>query len=277
MPEGPEIRLAADEIAAAIAGRTATEVFFAFDQLKTYEGLLAGQPIQAVESRGKAILIRFANGWNIYSHNQLYGKWLIRPAYDYPNTNRQLRLAIHNQYQSALLYSASDIEVLPDDGLDTHPFLSKLGPDLLDDSVTVAQVVRRFNDPRFRRRKFTSLLLDQSFLAGLGNYLRSEVMFVGRIHPALRPMDCTEAQISRVAEAALTLTRQSYQTRGITNDLVLVDQLRRQGFSYRDYRFRVFNRDGQPCYNCGMPIVKDINDGRRFYFCPKCVAGADSF
>ena len=169
MPEGPEIRLAADEIAAAIAGRTATEVFFAFDQLKTYEGLLAGQPIQAVESRGKAILIRFANGWNIYSHNQLYGKWLIRPAYDYPNTNRQLRLAIHNQYQSALLYSASDIEVLPDDGLDTHPFLSKLGPDLLDDSVTVAQVVRRFNDPRFRRRKFTSLLLDQSFLAGLGN------------------------------------------------------------------------------------------------------------
>ncbi len=271
MPEGPEIRLAADEIAEAIAGRVAIEIYFAFDHLKSYEETLSGEKVSAVETKGKAILIRFANGYNIYSHNQLYGKWIIRPAYDYPNTNRQLRLAIHNQHRSALLYSASDIEVLRDEELANHPFLSKLGPDLLDESLTTAQVIDRFKDPQFQRRKFTALLLDQGFLAGLGNYLRSEVMFVGRIHPASRPIDCTEQQIEQVADAALKLTRQSYRTGGITNDLALADKLlRQQGYSYREYRFRVFNRDDEPCYSCGTPIIKDILGGRRFYFCPEC-------
>ena len=270
MPEGPEIRLAADEIAEAIAGRVATEVCFAFDHLKPYEETLSGEEVSAVETKGKAILIRFANSYNIYSHNQLYGKWIIRPAYDYPNTNRHLRLAIHNQHRSALLYSASDIELLRDEELAEHPFLSKLGPDLLDESITVKQVIDRFKETQFQRRKFTSLLLDQGFLAGLGNYLRSEVMFVGRIHPALRPIDCTEQQIEQVADAALKLTRQSYRTGGITNDLALAEKLRQQGNSYREYRFRVFNRDDEPCYVCGTSIIKDDIGGRRFYFCPEC-------
>jgi endonuclease VIII len=66
------------------------------------------------------MLIRFDNGYTIYSHIQLYGKWYIRN----PKTNRQLRLAIHNENKSALLYSASDIEVLRDEEVPGHPFVS---------------------------------------------------------------------------------------------------------------------------------------------------------
>jgi len=273
MPEGPEIRRAADEIGEALAGQVAREVFFAFEELKPYEATLSGAKVAAVESKGKAILIRFANGWNIYSHNQLYGKWLIRPAHTYPNTNRQLRLAIHNQDKSALLYSASDIEVLRDDELCSHPFLSKLGPDLLDESVTVEQVIDRFMHKNYYRRKFTSLLLDQQFLAGLGNYLRSEVMFVGRLHPSLKPVDCSPQQIRRLAEVVLKLARQSYHTHGITTDLELADRLRREGVPFADYRFWVFNRAEEPCYVCGTPIIKEESGGRRFYFCPSCQKG----
>lgn len=270
MPEGPEIKLAADEIAAAIAGRVAETVYFAFEHLKDFEAMLNGQTVTGVEARGKAILTRFDNGLNIYSHNQLYGKWFIRPAYNYPDTNRQLRLAIHNSHKSALLYSASDIEVLRDDELDSHPFLSKLGPDLLDKRVTVEQVARRFADSQFQRRKLTTLLLDQGFLAGLGNYLRSEVLFVAGVHPSLRPADCSIHQIERLAQATLTLTRQSYRTKGITNNLDLVDKLRQDGYNYREYRWRVFNREGEPCFTCGTPIIKDDIGGRRLYFCPTC-------
>ncbi|RMF03699.1 MAG: endonuclease VIII [Chloroflexi bacterium] len=270
MPEGPEIKRAADELAAAIAGRTATEVFFAFDHLKPYQPQLSGQRVQSVEARGKAMLVRFANGLNIYSHNQLYGRWMVRPAYDFPQTNRQLRLAIHNSAHSALLYSASDIAVLADEQLSAHPYLSRLGPNLLDPAVTALQVAARFSAPQFARRRLTSLLLDQQFLAGLGNYLRSEVLFVARVHPALRPADCTPAQISRLAEAALSLTRQSYRTGGITNNLQQVEQLRQAGVSRDRYRFWVFNRADEPCWVCGTPIIKDKAGGRRLYFCPVC-------
>lgn len=270
MPEGPEIKIAADKLAAALAGRVATELFFAFDHLKPYEKMLAGEIVTAVSPRGKAMLIHFANDMTIYSHNQLYGQWIVRPAYDYPDTKRQLRLAIHNEEKSALLYSASDIEVLRNGELDEHPYLRRLGPEPLDPAVTAAQVIERLKDERFRRRILGALLLDQGFLGGVGNYLRSEILFAAGLRPALRPMDLAEEQLERLATAALKLARQSYETQGITNDLRLVERLRQEGVPWREYRFQVFNRADQPCYVCSGPITREIVGGRRFYFCPVC-------
>ena len=270
MPEGPEIRRAADQIARAIAQRPVTEVWFAFDQLKPYEEKLKGQIITAVQPRGKALLTRFENGLNIYSHNQLYGQWMIRKAYHYPETNRQLRLAIHNDQKSALLYSASEIEVLSDRGVAQHPFLNRIGPDVLDPTTTVEQVRDRLQAPEFHRRKFTTLFLDQHCLAGLGNYLRSEILFVARIHPDLRPVDCSEAQLQGLAEAAIAIPRQSYQTAGITNDLQRAAQCKAQGDTRQNYRFWIFNREGKPCWVCKTPVVKAMSGGRRYYYCPQC-------
>ena len=270
MPEGPEIKLAADKIAKAIALKPITEIFFAFEHLKPYEEILSKQIITRVDTKGKGMLIRFDNGLSIYSHNQLYGKWEIRPAYDYPETKRQLRLAIHNQDKSALLYSASDIEVLDEETIAIHPFLSRLGLDVLDSKTTTRKVKARLLDKSFKRRSFISLLLDQRFLAGLGNYLRSEILFVARVHPTLRPIDCNETQISALAKAALKVPQQSYKTEGITNDLKRVEKLKKQGYEREDYRFWVFNREERPCYVCNTSIIKEISGGRRYYFCPNC-------
>ena len=270
MPEGPEIRIAADLIAKAIAFKPIIEIFFAFEHLKPYQKILSKQLVTAVNTKGKAMLIRFDNGLSIYSHNQLYGKWLIRKAYNYPNTKRQLRLAIHNEKKSALLYSASDIEVLDENGIATHPFLSRLGLDVLDSTTTTAKVKARLHDKSFHRRRFTSLFLDQHFLAGLGNYLRSEILFVARVHPTLRPIDCDESQISALAEAALKVPRQSYRTKGITNDLKLIKQLKAEGYKRQDYRHWVFGREGRPCYVCNTSIVKEVSGGRRYYYCSYC-------
>lgn len=272
MPEGPEIRLAADEVAKAIVNRPTAEVSFAFERLKEFESALTGQTVIAVETYGKAMLTRFDNQLNIYSHNQLYGKWIIRNAYNLPSTNRQLRLAIHNTKKSALLYSASDIDVLHDNDLAAHPFLSKIGPDLLDETLTIETVAERFVSDRFRRKRLTTLLLDQHFLAGLGNYLRSEVLFVARVNPTLRPMDCTPEQIDALARATVDLTRQSYATRGITIDLALMETLKESGWKRRKFRWWVFEREGDACHNCGSTIVKEEIGGRRLYYCPQCQA-----
>ncbi|MCB0046933.1 MAG: endonuclease VIII [Caldilineaceae bacterium] len=272
MPEGPEIRRAADEVAAAIAGKRTEKVFFAFDRLKHFEPMLSGEMVDAVETRGKAMLTRFANDYNIYSHNQLYGRWVIRDAYDWPQTNRQLRLAIHNPEKSALLYSASEIEVLHNSELADHPFLSKLGPDLMDPDVTEAEVIARFRAEEFQRRRLTTLLLDQGFLAGTGNYLRSEILFTAGVHPSLRPMDCTDEQLDALGRAALMLTRRSYATQGITNDPDRAAALKAAGWKWDDYRFQVFRRDGQGCFICGELIRQDRIGGRGLYYCPHCQA-----
>jgi endonuclease VIII len=270
MPEGPEIKRAADKIAAAIVPYPVQEVWFAFEHLKRYESVLKDQSVIALEPRGKALLTRFESGLNIYSHNQLYGKWVVRKAYSYPQTSRQLRLAIHNSRKSALLYSASDIEVIADDMLDHHPFLNRIGPDVLSGWISADIVKQRLEDSAFRRRRLTTLLLDQHFLAGLGNYLRSEILFAARVHPSKRPVDCTPEQIDALAEAAITIPTQSYETGGITNSLELVAQLKAKGYRRSQYRHWVFSRVGQPCFRCGTSIVKEMTGGRRYYYCPVC-------
>lgn len=71
MPEGPEIRRAADSLEAAIKGKPLTDVWFAFPQLKPFEAQLVGQTVTHIETRGKALLTHFSHNLTLYSHNQL--------------------------------------------------------------------------------------------------------------------------------------------------------------------------------------------------------------
>ena len=148
---------------------------------------LTGREVLEVETRGKAMLTHFEGGLTVYSHNQLYGRWVVCRPGKPPETGRSLRLAIENEDRWALLYSASEIEVWPTDELEGHPFLARLGPDALRKGLTGRAITRRLESERFRGRSLAALLLDQAFVAGLGNYLRSEILHVSGVHPRDRP------------------------------------------------------------------------------------------
>ena len=183
-----------------------------------------------------------------------------------------MRRTLHTADHSALLYSASDIEVLDAAGLALHPFLAKLGPDLLSDQIDWRTIAQRLDDERFRRRSLAALYLDQSFLAGVGNYLRSEILFAAALAPSVRPCDLSRGQRGELARATLDITLRSYQSGGITNTPRRVAHLKRLGMSRRFYRFAVFDRQHQPCLICGTEIRRVTLASRRLYFCPSCQA-----
>jgi endonuclease-8 len=273
MPEGPEIRRAADRLQSILVDRELQRVEFAFEQLKHYEDELRASRVDRVDTRGKAMLIHFRSGKVIYSHNQLYGRWYLRKRGKPPATRRQLRLALETETDAALLFSASDITVLDDHALEEHPFLAKAGPDLLTDRPSARQIADRLEGDRFRRRGLGALLLDQSFVAGLGNYLRSEVLFVSGIHPLKRGQDLERKQRIRLARAIRDLTQRSYQTGGITNEPKRAARLKRRGVRRRLYRHYVFGRAAEPCFDCGTTIIRETVAGRRLYRCPTCQPG----
>ena len=267
MPEGPEVRREADRIAAALEGQTLQDVGFGLPRLKRYENTLTDQTVTAVRTRGKALLIHFDGGLSLYSHNQLYGKWMVRKRGALPNTRRSLRVALHTASHSALLYSASDIEVLDAEGVALHRFLSKVGPDVLDEGLQWRMILARLQDERFRRRSVGSLYLDQSFLAGIGNYMRSEILFSAGVAPSARPVDLSRAQLGALSRATLTISWRSYETGGITNTPARVARLKRRGAKRREYRFAVFDRQHQPCPVCGdevRRIAAFLRSTRRF-------------
>ncbi len=270
MPEGPEIRRAADRIAAILQDQVIERIWFDLPELKPFEDKLSGARLIGVETRGKAMLNHFDNGLSIYSHNQLYGRWYCLDKGERPDTSRQLRLRLETASKAALLFSASDIAVLTKAAQENHPLLSRLGPDILSDSLDTETIAKRLLGKRFRNRQLATLLTDQSFLAGLGNYLRCEILFTASLHPGIKPSQCTDRQLEDIADAIDELPRQSYETGGITNQLSLAKRLISQGGSFESARFKVYRREGLPCYRCGEKIIKVVSGSQGCYLCPEC-------
>lgn len=270
MPEGPEIRRAADGLAKVLVGQRVEDIFFGLPTLKSREEDLRGYCVCAIETRGKALLTHFDNDLAIYSHNQLYGRWFVTKRDNYPSTNRSLRLALHTHKNSALLYSASDIAVLDNDQLQQHPFLARIGPDILDPTLQWREVARRLLSPQFSRRSVASFYLDQGFLAGVGNYLRSEILFDAGIDPRARPKDLTRKQVNGLARSTLAISRRAYDTGGVTNPPARVAKLKNSGLKRSHYRHAVFGRADKSCYVCGTPVIRETIGARRLYWCPLC-------
>lgn len=270
MPEGPEIRRAADELAAVLVDREVHTVRFGQQRLRRQARLLRGHRIIAVETRGKALLTHFEHGLSIYSHNQLYGVWKVVAGHRLPASKRSLRLLLQTESHSAILYSASDISVWPRAELGEHPFLAKLGPDIMDSRLGWRDIAARMQEPRFASKPLASLYLDQAFLAGNGNYLRSEILHHAKLHHARRPIELTRGERGRLARSTLAISRRSYDSGGITLAPGLSRRLERQGLARNWRRFYVFGREDYPCYHCGQNIRRLEAGSRRLYFCPSC-------
>lgn len=270
MPEGPEIKRAADAVAKAIEGQRLCQPELNYETVSKFATSWDGLLVKRVRARGKALLILLESDQVLYTHNQLYGRWYIRNRGDYPKTNRQLRLGLHTEKKSALLYSATDIEVLARSELEKHSYISKLGPDILGPNTDTKTVQKRLLDQDCRNRQLASLYLDQSFLAGPGNYLRCEILFLSGLAPDLSPGQLSSKQRRKLAETTLATAQRAYQTKGTTTPSELASSLKAEGRPRRDWRFFVYNRAGRPCHRCGRDIKTSNAGGRKLFFCPCC-------
>ena len=270
MPEGPEIRRAADKIEAVLKDKTVENIQFGLPALKKFARPLKGSKVLSLETRGKALLTHFDSGLTVYSHNQLYGVWHVVKRDKLPKTNRQLRLAIHTAQHSALLYSASDISVWKTENIEEHPFLKRIGPDILNPHLTWQIVAERLLSKSFSGRALNSIYLDQAFLAGLGNYLRSEILFIAGIHPAKKARELSKGQIGKLARSTLELSQRSYALQGVTLPERQYKALKKEEFTYGKARFFVFGRANQSCRVCATTIRRSSANARRIYTCSTC-------
>jgi endonuclease-8 len=270
MPEGPEIHRAAEKIRSAREGKIIEDVEITLPRYAANTDQILGNTVLKVEARGKAMLIHF-DSFVLYSHNQLYGRWTVNLRKTAPKKwNRSLRIALSTDSHTCRLWSATDILMLEPWELSGHQYIAKLGPDVVLQSTTSEHLIAHMNQKRFQRKHLKTLLLDQGFFAGIGNYLRSEVLFAAQLHPDRTVSSLDDEEKLRLAEQALFLSQQSLKVPGITIDLELYDQLRDIGLSRGQARHWVFTRNDSPCHQCGDLIVHSRPGGRRLDFCPRC-------
>jgi endonuclease-8 len=270
MPEGPEVHRMARKLARVLIDRPLTDLELRYPTIQAHEARLSKHTITAVTSRGKAFLIRFGGKGTLYVHLQLYGRWRIHRLSTEPQTNRTLRVALVTDTHQALLYSATDLAVLSDRGLDEHPYLSRLGPDLFDPTVTAEQLADRITSRTFGGRQLGGVMLDQGFVGGIGNYLRAEMLFLAGIDPRRKGNSLHIDEARALGQAILTVGQRALDQGGTTTDAELLELARRRGWSKRRVRHYVFGRDDQACFVCGSAVERADVGGRRMYWCGSC-------
>ena len=270
MTVGQEIRRAADRISKKIVGKEVHSVNLIYPPITEFQDILQQSQIESITTRGKAMLTRFDCGLSMYSHNQLYGRWTVNLRSTEIKWSRSLRVEFLTDKFAVRLWSATDVEIIPTAEEENHPFISKLGPDILDDSCTSELIYDRLKSKKFSNRNASSLMLDQSFIAGIGNYLRSEILHQSGIHPNAKPRLLSDTKIQSWAETTKSLSELSYDTGGYTvsEDVALAGKSR--GEPKRAYRHAAFCRNELPCHYCDAEIVRIRVANRRLDFCPKC-------
>ena len=149
-------------------------------------------------------------------------------------------------------------------------FLERLGPDVLDDATTVEVLEAQLRSKSCYRKKAATLMLDQRSFAGLGNYLRSEILFSAGIHPDDSPCDLDDLTLRRWAKCIKSITLRAYEKGGVTVPEEVATASKKRGEHRRMWRHYAFCRNERPCLQCGDLIVRLRYGGRRLDHCPQC-------
>jgi formamidopyrimidine-DNA glycosylase len=150
--------------------------------------------------------------------------------------------------------------------LEAHPWFAGLGPEPLSDAFDGAHLARAFAG---RKQGPKTLLLDQRVVAGLGNIYVCEALNRTRISPFDPAGRLSRPRLARLAEAIREVLGEAIAAGGSTlRDYAAADG----ALGYFQHRFRVYDREGQPCANpgCGGIIARKVQAGRSTFYCPVC-------
>jgi formamidopyrimidine-DNA glycosylase len=137
---------------------------------------------------------------------------------------------------------------------------SGLGPEPLSRGFTPR---RLYDDLHAHRRRLKPLLLDQTFLAGLGNIYTDEALHLAKLHPLAFSNAVTASEAERLHAAIRLILREGIRRNGASIDWVY------RGGDFQNH-FRVYDRRGQPCIVCGTTIKRLVVGQRGTHICPKC-------
>ncbi len=271
MPEGDTIFRAARTLHRALAGKVVirfTSVFPALTRVAEDQPIV-GRRIEQVTARGKHLLMTFSGGLTLRTHMRMNGSWHIYPAgARWRRPARDMRVLIATEDAEAVGFNVPVAEWLTDRQLATHRGLNALGPDPLAPGFDRDDAARRL---RTRGRDpIGDVLLDQRVVAGIGNVLKSEALFVAGICPFIPAGDLSDAQIARLLDVARDLLRANVMTQEQTLSAAVGRRTTRS--LDPEVKLWVYGRGGRPCRRCGTPIraAKSGADVRLTYWCPTC-------
>lgn len=223
---------------------------------------MVGQPITSVERRGKYLLFRTPAGF-LLSHLGMTGSWRAA-AQSNPKDHDHFEIHFGNRLK--LVYRDPRRFGILDWGQDprVHPRLATLGPEPFAEefnSESLWQALHR------RAAPVKNILMDPEVVVGVGNIYASEVLFRAGLRPSRPGRRLTKSECAKLPPLIRDVLGEAIEAGGSS----ISDYVQANGES-GDFqsRFRVYDREGQPCVVCGHSIRRQVLGGRSSFFCSKC-------
>ena len=222
-----------------------------------FQPRIAGQIIRDVGRRGKFLLLELSSDV-LLIHLRMSGDLLVEPSGAPLATHHRLVLDLDGDLRLAF----NDPRKFGRAWLVGNPaeILGGLGPEPLAEDLTPQEFYRRLHP---HRRQLKPLLLDQTFLAGLGNIYADEALHLAGLHPLYLASQLDETQAARLLTSIRRVLEDGIQRQGASIDWVY------RGGDFQNY-FHVYQRTGEACNNCGTPIQRIVVGQRGTHFCPTC-------
>ena len=272
MPELPEVETIARMLRPQILGREICSAqllwpgTLASPSEVEFMTQVRGQRIADVSRRGKFLQLQLQPAipgqppLTLFIHLRMSGDLYVRAGDYSPEKHDRLILALP---ETCLVFNDTRkfgrVWLTPD----PREVIGALGPEPLDPAFTPGVFHQMLVS---RRRQLKPLLLDQTFLAGLGNIYTDEALHMARLHPLRSSDRLTAGEATRLWKSIRDTLRM-----GIANNGASIDWVYRGG-GYQNH-FRVYGRTGQPCPVCGTPIERILVGQRSTHFCPGCQPG----
>ncbi|MCC6618032.1 MAG: bifunctional DNA-formamidopyrimidine glycosylase/DNA-(apurinic or apyrimidinic site) lyase [Chloroflexi bacterium] len=294
MPELPEVETVARDLQRWVAGATITRATVTWDRTirhpqpaERFAAEIAGALIHRVGRRAKTVLIHLADGRIMTVALRMTGALIVAPAGTPPDPYARVvfDLADGRELRYRDVRKFGRIGLWPGGGMRSvgagrgarsrrvaesagryriGEVFSGHGPEPLARSFSAARLAERLSR---RSAKLKTLLLDQSFIAGVGNIYADEALWRARLHPLRRADTLTPDEVRRLHRAVRQVLRQGIHNRGSSfSDYVGADGLPGDNAE----RLMVYRRTEQPCYRCGRPIRRIVVGQRSTHFCPHC-------
>lgn len=279
MPELPEVEVIRRDLVEEVVGRTiaraevrdipnSPRVIRRHAVPPEFAGPLEGRTIARLERRGKYLVFHLDYQLVLVVHLGMSGQLILSDC-DQPfagHTHVVLQFAGGGELRYVDPRTFGEMFVTEESELGEIPELARLGKDPIAGEVPIDYLTSTFAR---RRTRIKPLLMDQTFICGLGNIYSDEVLFLAGVRHDRPTSSVTDREATLLHEAIPAVLRESIESRGSS----IADEQYRDPYGEvggYQYRLRVYGREAQPCLKCGTPIERARWSNRSTFFCPKC-------
>ena len=271
MPELPEVETVVRDLrTAGLAGRRIAHarVFWnktiARPSPARFVREIRGLSIRRLARRGKFVVLELSQGFTLLVHLRMSGHLDVLPPGTRPRRHDRVVLRLDDGRQVHFEDTRKFGRVWL--ARDPAPVLGKLGPEPLAVSRTAFAA-----GLAARARQLKPLLLDQTFLAGVGNIYSDEALWTARLHPRRRAASLSAAQAAELPKAIQTVLRRGIRNLGTTLGGGKTHFVLPRGARGRNHeQHSAYGQTGAPCPRCGTPIRRILVGQRATHVCPAC-------